>query len=168
MFDEQKLRRMNGRYLRELAVEELTRRLETLTGRAGLGEAVAISQEKISTLAEFWPLAGFFFDGPVDDPAAREKILGSPEALERLEQARERAGRDRGAVDATRPSRRRCRAWWSARAKPRQVFQPLRVALAGTTVSPGIFETVGCSGATRRWRGSTMSLNRLSTVADTG
>jgi len=30
--------------------------------------------------------------------------------------------------------------------KPRQVFQPLRVALAGSTVSPGIFETVALLG----------------------
>src|SRR3954468_1329541 len=60
VFDEQKLRWMNGRYLRELPVEELTRRLETYTGRSGLGEAVAISREKFQTLSEFWPLAGFF------------------------------------------------------------------------------------------------------------
>ena len=30
--------------------------------------------------------------------------------------------------------------------KRKQVFQPLRVALAGTTVSPGIFETVALLG----------------------
>ena len=30
--------------------------------------------------------------------------------------------------------------------KPRQIFQPLRVALTGTTVSPGIFETVALLG----------------------
>jgi len=30
--------------------------------------------------------------------------------------------------------------------KPKQVFQPLRVALAGTTVSPGIFESVALLG----------------------
>ena len=81
VFDEQKLRHMNGRYLRELPVEELTARLEALTGRSGLREAVEISQEKISTLAEFWPLAGFFFEGPADDPKARDKVLGKPEAL---------------------------------------------------------------------------------------
>src|ERR687884_1322029 len=61
VFDEKKLRSMNGRYLRELPVEELTRRLETLTGHEGLGEAAAITQDKISTLTEFWPLAHFFF-----------------------------------------------------------------------------------------------------------
>ena len=68
-FDEQKLRWLNGRYLRELAVEELTARLEALSPAAtGLRAAVAIAQEKIQTLADFWPLAGFLFDGPADDP----------------------------------------------------------------------------------------------------
>ena len=36
-FDEQKLRWMNGRYVRELGTEELTARLEAFTGRDGLG-----------------------------------------------------------------------------------------------------------------------------------
>ena len=31
-------------------------------------------------------------------------------------------------------------------AKPRDVFQPIRVALAGTAVSPGIFETLEVLG----------------------
>src|SRR3954467_7087015 len=74
-FDEQKLRWMNGRYLRELSTEELTTRLERFTDRTGLEPAVAISRDKMQTLAEFWPLAGFFYDGPADDPAAREKWL---------------------------------------------------------------------------------------------
>ncbi|MDQ3722722.1 MAG: glutamate--tRNA ligase, partial [Actinomycetota bacterium] len=30
--------------------------------------------------------------------------------------------------------------------KPKQVFQPIRVALAGTAVSPGIFETLSVLG----------------------
>ena len=30
--------------------------------------------------------------------------------------------------------------------KPKDVFQPVRVALAGTTVSPGIFETLEVLG----------------------
>ena len=74
-FDHQKLRWLNGRYIRELSVDELTERLETFTGHAGLRDAVEISREKMQTLADFWPLAGFIFDGPVDDPAAREKWL---------------------------------------------------------------------------------------------
>ena len=75
-FDETKLKWLNGKYIRELSVEELTERLEEFTGRTGLGPAVAISQEKIATLADFWPLAGFIFDGPTtEDGKAREKWL---------------------------------------------------------------------------------------------
>ena len=48
IFDEQKLRWMNGRYLRELSVEDLQQRLEGLLGRRLDREVVAISQEKIS------------------------------------------------------------------------------------------------------------------------
>jgi glutamyl-tRNA synthetase len=143
-FDEQKLRWMNGRYMRELGTDEITRRLEALTGHSGLRDAVAISEDKIQTLADFWPLAGFIFDGPADDPGAREKWLsdGGRAALadarqalastepfdpEHIEEAL------RGVVDARG-------------AKPRDVFQPVRVALAGTTVSPGIFETLAVLG----------------------
>ena len=75
-------------YLRELSVDELTAALETFTGRTGLRDAVAISQEKIETLADFWPLAGFLFDGPVDDAKAREKWLDA-DHRHALVQARE-------------------------------------------------------------------------------
>ena len=56
--------------MRGLALDDLTARLEAFTGRAGLRGAAEISAEKIQTLAEFWPLVAFLFDGPVDDPAA--------------------------------------------------------------------------------------------------
>src|SRR4051812_15086393 len=74
-FDVQKLRWMNGRYLRELSTDALTAALEEHTGRTGLRDAVEISREKIQTLEDFWPLAGFLFDGPADDEKAREKWL---------------------------------------------------------------------------------------------
>jgi glutamyl-tRNA synthetase len=146
VFDEQKLRWMNGRYLRELPVGELTRRLETLTGHEGLGEAVAISQDKISTLAEFWPLAGFFFEGPARDPAARAKVLDAEGARDSLGTAREALAQIQGpfTVEAVEAALRG--AAERRGVKPKAVFQPLRVALTGTTVSPGIFETVALLG----------------------
>src|SRR5215211_4322815 len=88
VFDEQKLRHINGRYLRELSLEDLTARLEEFTGRTGLAPAAAITQDKISTLAEFWPLAASFYDGPVDDPKAREKFLAPRESREALADVR--------------------------------------------------------------------------------
>src|SRR4051812_12683820 len=76
-FDEKKLRWMNGRYIRELPVDELTKRVEGYLRRDGeLGGAVFATREKIQTLADFWPLVGPIYDGPVDDPKAREQWLG--------------------------------------------------------------------------------------------
>jgi glutamyl-tRNA synthetase len=149
VFDEQKLRWMNGRYVRELAVEELTARLEALTGRSGLGAAVAVTQEKISTLDEFWPLARAFFEEPADDGAAFDKFIVPEAGAQALDASR-------AALDAVpepwtpedvEPALRD--AVERSGMKAKQVFQPLRVALTGTTISPGIFETVALVGRER-------------------
>jgi glutamyl-tRNA synthetase len=145
VFDEQKLRWMNGRYLRELDREELRGRLEELGGRDVPPEAVAISQEKMQTLADFWPLAGFLVERPDGyDDKAWAKVMGDG-APDRLRAAREAlSGAEpfdveqvevalRGVVD-------------SLGVKPKDVFQPIRVAITGTTVSPGIFESVAALG----------------------
>ncbi len=146
VFDEQKLRWMNGRYLRELALEDLTARLESLTGRTGLRDAAAITQEKISTLDEFWPLAQAFFDEPVDDAAAREKFLAPESGAQALAAARAAlSGLDEPWSPETVEAALR-EAVERSGMKAKQVFQPLRVALTGTTISPGIFETVALVG----------------------
>jgi len=143
-FDHQKLRWLNGRYIRELSVDELTGRLETYTGRSGLRGAVEISREKMQTLADFWPLAGFIFDGPVDDPAAREKWLGE-EGGAILRQVHDALVLiDPFTQDAVQSALDGLVAQLGV--KPKQVFQPIRVALAGRAVSPGIFETLTALG----------------------
>jgi glutamyl-tRNA synthetase len=146
VFDEQKLRWMNGRYLRDLTPEDLRARLEKLSGREVPPEAVAISQEKMQTLTDFWPLAGFLVERPAEyDEKAWSKVMadGAPERLRSarsaLESAAEPFGTEqveealRGVVDRLE-------------VKPREVFQPIRVAITGTTVSPGIFESVAALG----------------------
>jgi glutamyl-tRNA synthetase len=149
VFAEEKLRWMNGRYLRELPLDELTARLEERTGQSGLRDAVAVTQEKISALDEFWPLARSFFEEPTDDPAAREKFL-APDAGEAALQAARTALVDVPApwtTEAVEPALRE--AVERSGMKAKQVFQPLRVALTGTTISPGIFETVALVGRDR-------------------
>jgi glutamyl-tRNA synthetase len=167
VFDEQKLRWMNGRYLRELPVEELTRRLETLTGRYGLGEAAAIAQDKISTLNEFWPLTSFLFDGPVEDPAARERVLGAPGAPELLGKAAEALAGIPGPWTVGDVEAALRGVAEREGVKPKAIFQPLRVALAGTTVSPGIFETVALLGREETLARVEDALKRASAFADT-
>lgn len=148
VFDEQKLRHMNGRYLRDLSLDELTARLEQFTGRTGLRGAVEISREKIQTLADFWPLAGFLIDGPIDDPKAFQKVIAADGGSQTLAAAREvLAETDPFTVESIEASLRQVVE--SRRLKPGQVFQPVRVAIAGTTVSPGIFESVALLGKDR-------------------
>ena len=144
VFDEVKLRWMNGHYLRELEVGELQRRIEEFLGREVPAVAVEIAQEKMQTLADFWPLAAFLVERQETDPAAWDKVMKDG-AAERLGKAREALAQAepfdpesvekalRGVVEETG-------------AKPKEVFQPVRVAVAGTTVSPGIFESVAALG----------------------
>jgi glutamyl-tRNA synthetase len=145
VFDERKLRHMNGEHLRELGTDELTRRLEQFTGHSGLGGAVAISEEKIQTLADFWPLVSFVFEGPKNDPAAYAKVLGKDGAGDALRAARTALGAvEPFALEQIETALRALVE--SLGLKPGQVFQPVRVALAGQTISPGIFETIELLG----------------------
>jgi glutamyl-tRNA synthetase len=143
-FDEQKLRWMNGRYMRSLSLRELTDALESFYGREDLGPAAAISAEKLQTLADFWPLCGFIYDGPVDDPPSRERWLDA-QGLEVLAEVRGELAAiepfDVAAIEFALGGVIARRAL-----KARDVYQPLRVALAGKPVSPGIFETVAVLG----------------------
>jgi len=143
-FDEAKLRWLNGVYIRALSPAELAGRLEQYTGRNGLEQAARISQEKIQTLADFWPLAGPLLDEPVDDSAARARWLDERgrEALGQVRSAlSEAASFDEATVQEALEAVIAERG-----AKPREVYQPLRVALTGTTISPGIFESVALLG----------------------
>jgi len=148
VFDELKLRHMNGLHLRALGLDKLTDRLEAYTGREGLRGAVEISSEKIQTLADFWPLAGFLFDGPVDDEKAFAKVIAADGGRDRLLAARAALA----AVDPfTAPEVESALRGLveQLNVKPGQVYQPVRVAIAGTTVSPGIFESVALLGRER-------------------
>jgi glutamyl-tRNA synthetase len=135
-----KLRWLDGIYIRSMSVPELTRRLETFTGNEGLERAARISQEKIQTLADFMPLAGPLLDGPVEDPGAQERWLDESGRSVLGDVRTELAGAesfDEAGVEQA------LKAVIARRGlKPREVYQPLRVAITGTTISPGIFESV--------------------------
>ncbi|HEX2161902.1 MAG TPA: glutamate--tRNA ligase [Thermoleophilaceae bacterium] len=144
VFDEQKLRWMNGRYLRDLEPAELARRLEQRLGRGGLEEAAALAQDKIQTLEEFWPLAGFLVERQPYDEKAWAKVMRDG-AAERLAAARAALATAEpfdveGVETALRGVVERLDV------KPREVFQPVRLAIAGSTISPGIFESVAALG----------------------
>jgi glutamyl-tRNA synthetase len=152
-FDEVKLRWLNGVHIRELPLTELTQAVSTyLNGSSHAGfrddprlkRAVQISQEKIHTLADFWSLTGPLLDRPIEDAKARERWLG--------EQGQAMLARVRGVLaelqsfEQTDLEAALEGLIEREGVKPREAYQPLRVAIAGTTVSPGIFESVALLG----------------------
>ena len=106
---------------------------------------MAISQEKMQTLADFWPLAGFLTQRPEGyDEKAWRKVMGDG-APERLRAAREAlAAAEPFDVETVEAALRGVVERLAV--KPKDVFQPVRVAITGTTVSPGIFESVTALG----------------------
>jgi glutamyl-tRNA synthetase len=152
-FDEVKLKWLNGVYVRALGAPELTRRVgeylrddghASASDDARLPRAVEISQEKIHTLADFWPLTGPLLATPVEDPKARERWLGADGRAALIEvraALAEAPSFDEDGVGRALEGVLERRA-----VKPREVYQPLRVAICGTTISPGIFESVSLLG----------------------
>jgi glutamyl/glutaminyl-tRNA synthetase len=163
VFDERKLRHLNGRHLRAMSIDELTKRLEQLSGRTELRPAVEIAAEKIQTLDEFWPLVRFLYEGPADDPAAFQRVICAEDGVETLRAGREAlAGVDPFTVEDIESA---LRGVVEARSsKPGKVFQPVRVAIAGTTISPGIFESLQLLGREETLSRIDRALDRASTV----
>ena len=158
VFDEDKLRWMNGRFMREQASDDYEAALAAYLAVADpeaaieFGEAdprrrrgaCEVVQEKAQTLAEAWSLIRFLFAPPVDDPKAWEKVM-APEAKPLLEEARASLEAidawDVPAIEAALTAIVEART-----VKPRELYQPIRVAVTGTTVSPGIFESLAALG----------------------
>ncbi len=152
IFDEKKLRWLNGRFMRELPLEEYTAAVAAQLERQGvevpapaeLRAACAIAQEKAQTLEEVWPLIRFLFEPPVDDPKAWKKVMkeGSDDLLEAAAEAL--AGADPfepGPIEAAlAPLLDRFEV------KAGRLYQPIRVAITGSSVSPGIFESLSALG----------------------
>jgi glutamyl-tRNA synthetase len=162
IFDEKKLRWLNGRYMRALPLEEYTATVARHLGREPderLRTACEIAQEKAQTLAEVWPLVRFLFEPPAADEKAWRKTMKDG-ALEALEAAREAlAGAGGFGVEAVEaalaplPER--------LGSKPGKVYQPIRVAISGGTVSPGIFESLAALGREESLRRIDAALVRL-------
>lgn len=158
IFDERKLRWLNGRFMRELPLDSYERRLAAHLRHGEQPDAEAfdaapperrmraceIVQDKAQTLDEVWPLIRFLFSGPVDDPAAWKRVM-TPEARPALSATLDALhsadGFDPATIEAAlSPVVERLGR--SAKA----VYQPIRVAITGTTVSPGIFDSLAALG----------------------
>ncbi len=162
IFDEKKLRWINGRYMREMPLDEYVGAVARHLGREPdepLRVACEIVQEKAQTLEEVWPLIRFLFEQPVEDEKAWRKTMKdeAPAALtavrEALAIAPDFAAEGVEAALAPLPER--------LDLKPGRVYQPIRVAITGGTVSPGIFESLAALGRDESLRRIDAALARL-------
>jgi glutamyl-tRNA synthetase len=134
---------MNGVYLRALPPEEYAQTLVAYLREQGydwdpelVAKAAPLVQEKIARLGEFPAFAGFLFarpeagapeDGAVL-PAAAEALQGvEPFEAEGIEAALRELAERLGL-------------------KARDAFQPIRLAVTGSKVSPGLFESLELLG----------------------
>jgi len=173
IFDARKLRWMNGRYMRELPLEEYERRLgEHLRARSKEAAAAFLAapaelrrtaceivRDKAQTLDEVWLLIRFLFADPVEDPGAWEKVM-TPDARDPLIRARD-ALRSADGFSAKSLEAALSPIVERSGRKPRDVYQPIRVAITGTTVSPGIFESLSALGREESLRRIDAALRRL-------
>jgi glutamyl-tRNA synthetase len=169
IFDEKKLRWLNGRFMRELPLEEYTAAVARHLGREPdeeLRAACEIAQEKAQTLEEVWPLIRFLFEAPVEDEKAWAKVMkeGAGEMLAAVALALQEAeGFDPDAIEAAlAPLLERFDV------KPGKLYQPIRVAITGTTVSPGIFESLSVLGRSRSVDRISAAANRLAEPREDG
>jgi glutamyl-tRNA synthetase len=169
IFDEQKLRWLNGRYMREMDLDAYTDAVARYVGREPddrLRAACAIAQEKAQTLAEVWPLIGFLFDEPKTDEKAWRKVMKDG-ALPLLTEALE-ALRGTSSFEPKELETALGRILAEHEVKPGKLYQPIRVAITGTSVSPGIFESLAVLGKERSLERLERAVGRLSTEAAGG
>ena len=143
-FDYAKLDWMNGVYLRALSPAEYAARLvaylreqATEWPEDAIHAAAPLVQEKIGQLGEFAEFAGFLFHDVEPDPELLDRrILGAAEtSLARIE--------DWTAEEIEAALKQLCEELGE---KPRTVYLPIRVAVTGSRVSPGLYESLELLG----------------------
>jgi len=165
IFDEKKLRWLNGRFMRELPHDDYSAAVARHLGREAdeqLRAACAIAQEKAQTLEEVWPLIRFLFEPPVDDPKAWGKVMkeGAGQILDAA--AEVLAGVDPFEPDSIEEALAPLLERFDL--KPGKLYQPIRVAITGTSVSPGIFESLAVLGRERSLERIRAASGRLATA----
>ena len=156
VFDYEKLAWLNGVHLRNLPPDTYAEHVVTYLREHGIEwdqelvrQAAPLVQEKIETLAQFPDYVRFLFEEVAPD----ESLLDGRVLDEAAEVLRELEPFDAAGIEAAlRELAQRLEL------KPREAFQPIRVAVTGSKVSPGLFESIELLGREK-------SLDRLTAGA---
>lgn len=143
-FDYDKLDWMNGVYLRALPEPEYAARLLAYLREQAVDwdeerirASVPLVQEKIAKLGEYPAFAGFLFHDVELDSALldRDILTAAAETLERVQPFTAEA------IETA--LKELCERLGL---KPRQAFAPIRVAVTGSKISPGLYESLELLG----------------------
>lgn len=145
-FDYQKLDWLNGVYLRALSADDYGNALIRHLREQGydwdeelVRRTVPIVQEKIERFGQYPEFAGFLFRDVQPDPALLDGrapvVAAARDELERVEpfRAAEIEAALRGLAERLELS-------------PRKAFEPIRIAVTGSKISPGLFESLELLG----------------------
>jgi glutamyl-tRNA synthetase len=156
IFDPKKLEWMNGQHLSLIALDELLPRVTSAIVEAGLAskDALAARPEWYRTLIDLLRVRARTINDIMRqaEPYLRETITYDPEAVAKQWKDRESTI---AVLTATRDALAGVPSWTldtveialrdlaaTRQVATGKIFQPLRVALTGLTVSPGIFEVL--------------------------
>lgn len=165
IFDFDKLEWMNGAYIREMSADALAQRMIPWLAEAGLATEddfaarsdwyralVPLVSERAKRMTDIPAMLAFLFGETVAiEPAAADKALATDDARRSLQAALEALGTiavwEHDAIEQTLRD-----LAVTLEVKPKVVFQAVRVAVTGSTVSPPLFESLALLGKERTVR----------------
>ncbi|MBU4477856.1 MAG: glutamate--tRNA ligase [Candidatus Omnitrophica bacterium] len=167
VFDINKLNWINGQYIKNMELEKLTELIVPYLKEKGhIGETydqqwlsglIKLYKTRFCTLEHFGELSGFFFTDTVHyDEAAVKQFLSTPAAVENLEQFKNMLSKLVSYDVKTIENAARA-LMETMGIQTGDMIHPVRVALTGGTVSPGIFEVI-------HFLGKEKAVQRLETV----
>lgn len=138
VFDTEKLRWLNGEYLRKDT--ELGQKIFSFFNKtypmSQISQILPLVKERMKTLAEFGSLAGFFFERPTEfERPINQDLLGIAKHV--LESSEWNYGAMEQAIRS---------ASEKAGVKARDVFMELRIVVTGKTVGPPLLESLEILG----------------------
>lgn len=141
IFDTEKLRWMNGEYIRMMSEAELMNELYAFDSSIPKNDELMLKvlplvKERMKTLAEFWSLSGFFFGKPKEFERPINAQISQVSASVLKDCQWNHDSMEKGIRDASE----------KAGLKPRDVFMELRLAVTGKTVGPPLLESLEILG----------------------
>jgi glutamyl-tRNA synthetase len=179
IFDLAKLSWMNKEYIKDLPLAVASQRVAALlphrlpqatrTSAAHVERVTSLLLDRVKTLAEVIDVGTYFFTDGVVEPTreALEKHCKAPETVDRLRAVRDAlAGTTGFSVEDVEAAVRRLAEHTGTKAAA--YIHPLRVALTGQPVSPGIFEVTSIIGKDVALRRIDALIERLSAPHTSG